>query len=189
MPRKRPTAVPPAKFFGKYWKPLLEAEDRDQESTRPYTASILMDRVQKGEPIEVPRFITTRMLWDEVEHWWPIRMLREAAKENDGEGFKRLLDYFLLRLRVKPPRSVLIPFRWQRGRPEETEMIYDAWVTMGRPTTQWRVLDELAKMFYADQFASARSDTKLRKNLRDRIRATIRRHEARAVATKTRSIA
>jgi hypothetical protein len=36
-------------------------------------------------------------------------------------------------------------------------MIYAAWVAKGRPPLRWRILEELAKTFYPDQFANAKS--------------------------------
>jgi hypothetical protein len=169
MSRQCPTTLPIPKFFGKYWKPIEEALAREEKS-------ITMESLVKGEHGRV-RFITDGMLWDELREWWPVQLLRAAAKENDREGYKRVLSYFLLKVVARPPQGVLTPFRWKRGRPEETESVYHAWIAMGRPSLNWRILDELAKLYYADHFARARSDAKLRKNLRDRIGETIRRHE------------
>jgi hypothetical protein len=86
------------------------------------------------------------------------------------------------------PKGVLIPFRWKRGRPNETERIYEAWIAKGRPATNWRVCDDLARAFYVDEFAQARSSPILRKRLRDRIRGTIQRHQLLEAATKSASI-
>jgi hypothetical protein len=189
MSKKSPTSVSVPKFFGRYWNRLSKAEDRERLVAGPCSIGVLMTLLGDGEGIDIPRLITTGKLWDEVRIWWPVRMLQQAAADRDVEGFKRLLHYFLNRMGVQPPAGVLTPFRWEPGRPEETEDIYEAWIAMGRPSPDWHVLDELAKTFYPRQFEAAKSDVKLRKNLRDRIRATILRHEARDPATKTLSVA
>jgi hypothetical protein len=120
--------------------------------------------------------VTTGAYWEEVSQWWPFRLVREAAEAGDREGCKRLLSFFLTQLGVFLPEGVLIPFRWKRGRPNETERIYEAWISNGRLAMTWRVCDELAKTFYAEEFAQARSNGALRKKLRDRVRATLLRH-------------
>jgi hypothetical protein len=130
--------------------------------------------------------ITSGADWEEVAQWWPIRLLREAAEEGDSEGCKRLLAFFLSELGVRLPKGVLIPFQWKRGRPNETEEIYKAWIAKGRPAPSWRVCDELAKAFYAAEFAEAKSNSNLGKKLRDRVHATLLRHEL--AATKSAPI-
>ena len=52
------------------------------------------------------------------DDWWPVRLLREGAAEDDSEGFKRILHYFLMSLYIQLPKGVLIPFRWTLGPPE-----------------------------------------------------------------------
>ena len=113
-------------------------------------------------------------------------MLRQAAEEGDSEGCKRLLYFFLSELDVRLPKGVLIPFRGKRGRPNKTEGIYEAWIAKDRPAPSWRVCDDLAKTFYAAEFAQAKSNPNLRKKLRDRVRATILRHAL--AATKSAPI-
>lgn len=183
-PKKSPMAVPFDKFMGKYAGDLRAGLAADQRSKTGLSPSSLIASVEKGE-YEPPRFILSHMLWDEVEQWWPVRLLEAAAEHNDVEAYKRLLHFWLCNLGVPPPEGVLTPFRWTRGRPNETEMIYLAWVAQGRPALDWRYCDELAKTFYKVEFAKSKSDLKLRKNLRDRVRGTIRRHEPVAPTTKS----
>jgi hypothetical protein len=127
-------------------------------------------------------------MWKEVADWWPVRLLQDAAAEGDSEGCKRILHYFLTSLGVQLPQGVLVPFRWKRGRPNETEGIYEAWIAKGQPAPAWRVCDDLAKTFYGDEFARAKSNPSLRKRLRDRVRATILRHQLALAATKSAPI-
>jgi hypothetical protein len=183
MAKKQPTTLSIPKFFGKYSTPIEQAHAAE-ERQRNMNAAKLMEIIERGE-YEAPRMIKSEMLWEEVERWWPIRLLREAVDEGDSEGCKRLLHYFLSRLGVRLPEGVLIPFRWKRGRPKETEGIYEAWIAKGRPTTTWRVCDDLAKTFYAHEFAQAKSNSNLRKKLRDRVRATIARHGLAPAAIKS----
>lgn len=198
-PKKHPEELPFDKFFGGWAGEVRDAQAAEKSTRRTAADSAprltllqnLLKDPSKGNEPSPPRLIclyeSSPEFWDEVENWWPFRLLRGAAKNGDSEGYKRLLSYFLLRLGVAPPKGVLIPFRWPRGRPNETEMIYVAWESMGRPTLVWRTLDELAKTFYADDFGRARSDAKLRKNLRDRVRGTILRYQS-TTATKSASI-
>jgi len=189
MSKKSPTSVSDSKFFGRYWIHLSKAEDREKRLAGPFTIGTLMTMLGDGDGIDPFRLIRASKLWDELQISWPVQMLQQASAAGDVEGCKRLLHHFLNRMGVQPPAGVLMPFRWEPGRPEETEDIYEAWIAMGRPSVNWHVLDELARTFYPPEFQAAKSDLKLRKKLRDRIRATIRRHEARDPATKPRRVA
>jgi hypothetical protein len=184
MPRKDPAAVSPKKFFGQYASQILENDARDKRRAAVTSAGEFLACIEKGDYATPPRLITTSQLGEEVRKWWPVGLLRKAARENQSEDYKRVLTYLLDMLGVPPPDGVLVPFRWKRGRPEETEMIHQAWLAMGKSLLNWRVLDQLAKTFYPDQFTQAVSDGKLRKKLRDRVRNTIRRYEPAAPATK-----
>ena len=184
MPRKNPAAVPLKKFFGKYASEILENDARDKRRAAVTNVGEFLAGIEKGDYASPPRLMTTSQLGEEVRKWWPVGLLRKAARENQSEDYKRVLAYLLGMLDVPPPDGVLVPFRWKRGRPEETEMIHRAWLAMGKSPLNWRVLDQLAKTFYPDQFTQAVSDGKLRKNLRDRVRNTIRRYEPVAPATK-----
>ena len=179
MAKTSPTSLPVDKFFGKYASAIQKAHARENRPRLISAASLLDDF-----DFEFSRLISTDDLWRELPLWWPIRMLRDAAGQGDTEGCKRLLHYFLGNLGIHLPKGVLVPFRWNPGRPKQTERIYEAWIAKGRPVLNWRICDELAKTFYAEEFATAQSDPSLRKRLRDRIRATILRHEAAPAATK-----
>jgi hypothetical protein len=175
MPRKDHRSVPIPKFFGKYAQALLEGEAGDAKQSRAKLKPLsVMLKPSKGSEL------SPALDWEAGSDWWPIRLLRRAAAKKDAEGYKRILYHVLIGLNVAPPPGVLTPFQGERGRPEQTGEIYAAWIAMGRPSTTWRVLEELAKVFYPAQFSKAKSDPTLRKNLRDRIRATIQRHESRA---------
>jgi hypothetical protein len=185
MAKKKPTAVPVQKFFGKYHAAIQKGRAAEKRHRRPMNVLQALELIEKGE-YEVPRLITSEDLWEEVGNWWPVRLVQEAAEEGDIEGCKRILHYFLCQLGVTLPEGVLIPFRWKRGRPNETEGIYEAWIATGRPPLTWRVCEDLAKTFYADEFAHAKSNPIHRKKLRDRVRATILRHQL--AATKSTPI-
>jgi hypothetical protein len=189
-PKKSPSGLPLDKFFGQWGDLLLKshaAEDAFREllaaekrglNAADFAPNLLKDpRQARLEPIgEAVCDSFSPELWDTVGNWWPFRMLKIASETGDVEGYKRLLIYFLLELGVKPPEGVLIPFRWPRGRPKETETAHAAWIAKGRPELNWRVLDDLARSCYGDDFRKGQSDAKLRKNLRDKIRGAILRH-------------
>jgi hypothetical protein len=185
MPRKDPTAVSPKQFFGKYANEILENDAREKRLAEGMNASRYAPGSEHRDDLTPPRLITTSELGEEVKQWWPVGLLRKAARENQSEDYKRILAYFLGMLEVPPPDGVLVPFRWKLGRPEETEMIYREWLAHGQPSLQWRALDHLAKTFYPEQFTQAKSNGKLRKNLRDRIRNTILRYKSQAAKRKS----
>jgi hypothetical protein len=179
--RRSPTSVSPREFFGKYADPVFRImHDSFPSGVRCTTLSEMMRSLDQGRTLA----------WLTPDEWQVCRqaplvnLLREAKRENDCEGYKRLLYYFLGELDVKPPAGVLIPYRWKPGRPQHTQAIHEAWVAKDRPPLTWRTLDGLAKTVYPSDFARAASDAKIRKNLRDRVRAAIRRHEQVVAATK-----
>ena len=189
MAKKSPTTLPFRKFFGEYASAIEKAHAREerQRNGKAVTLRQFVQSVANGE-FEPCRLITSADLRAEVEQWWPIRLIREAAEAGDVEGCKRLLHYFLLELQVPLPDGVLRPFRWKRGRPKETEGIYASWIERGRPALTWRVCEDLTKNFYPEEFARAKSNPNLRKKLRDRVRATIARHQQVLAATKPAGI-
>jgi hypothetical protein len=119
-------------------------------------------------------------LWETAREWWPVRLLRELAADGKAETYKRVLFQFLIELQAMPPEGVMKPFKWTRGRPRATRAIFDRWCSMGRPALTTRMADRLAKEFYPDEFKRAAGKPK---KLRDRVRATIRRHDS--AATKS----
>ena len=182
MATRKPTQQTPKAFFGEYWNAMVEAHKAERRPRNLQTGHLGTSKA--------PRLIDGKRpsstdLWDAVEEWWPIQLLQEAAEKRDAEGFKRILSDFLRNLHAFPPKGVLVPFRWKRGRRKETENIYAAWLESGRPETDRRVCDQLAKQFYPEEYTEPKKDGKVRKKLRDRIRATIRRHDAER-ATKSR---
>jgi len=173
--------------MGKYAGEIRAGLAADLRSKTRRTLASFTASVEKGKFVP-GRLSTSHMIWDEIEQSWPVRLLRAAAQQNDAEAYKRLLHFWLCRLGAAPPEGVLTAFQWKRGRPNETEMIHGAWVAQRRPPLDWRHCDALAKAFYKDEFAKAKSDVKLRKNLRDRVRGTILRHEPAAAAIKSSPI-
>jgi len=186
MGKTSPTKLPVREVLGGYAKVLEDARVAQHRERYPQLAA-LAALAGEEEPQAIGVNIADEM-WNEVEDWWPIRVLRQAAKDGDIEGCKRVLALILLQLHVFLPNGVLVPFRWKRGRPNQTKRVYDAWVAKGRPATSWRVCDALAKTCYPEEHVLSRSDPALRKKLRDRVRATIVRHEIAAGATKSSPI-
>jgi hypothetical protein len=113
-------------------------------------------------------------LISQLKEWWLVRLLRAAAEDDCPEGYRELLEDWLIRLGVEPPDGVLIPRRKLRGAPlkKSTEEIYRQWIGQERPS--WR---ELAYAIYQREYTAA--DTKQRKNLRDRCRRAVERHQER----------
>jgi hypothetical protein len=170
-------AAPVKTFLGKHWDRMEEAHAAEYRRLYPNLVA-LAKLVNKS--FELPPMSTSGQEWDRVAQWWPFCVLRETAREEDREGCKRLLHFFLLELGVRLPKGVLTPFRLKRGRPKETEVIYQAWIAQGRPRLTSRVCDELAQRFYGPEFARAKSYTAIRTRLRTRVKATILRHEVAA---------
>jgi hypothetical protein len=174
MARKSPSALPFETFLGKQMNRMQQAYIA-QHRRRYGNLEILCELLNKD--YQPPRMTTSGAEWEEVAQWWPFDVLRQTADEDDSEGCKRLLHFFLSELGVRLPKGVLMPFRGKRGRPKETEAIHKAWIARGRPRLTWRVCEDLARGFYALEFEQAKSDSSLRKKLRNRIRVTILRHE------------
>lgn len=183
MARKNPAAVPVKEYFGKYADDVLAGIKKRERRSSITNAAAYAGSLADGDD-ERGDLVSTTQLWDAVRQWWPIRLMRAAAGENDTENYKRLLQFLLLELHVPPPKGVLVPVRWKVGRPRETENTHAAWVAMGKPALDRRTVDRLAKMCYGDQYSKALSDGKLRKNLRDRVRNTIGRYEPEISARK-----
>lgn len=174
MVRKSPGAVPIETFLGKQLDRMEQAYAADYR--RRYS-NLMMLRELLDKDYQPPRMTTSGTEWEEVAEWWPFRVLRQAAEEQDSEGCKRLLHFFLWELRIRLPKGVLVPLRWKHGRPNETEAVYKAWIARGQPKPTWRVCEDLARIFYAREMEQAKSDTGARRKLRVRIRATLLRHE------------
>jgi hypothetical protein len=54
--------------------------------------------------------------------------------------------------------------------------ICDRWAGLGRPNLNAKLIEELARTFYPDEFSKAEKGSKRHKNLRDRVGGAIRRH-------------
>ena len=121
---------------------------------------------------------------EHIEASFATRVLGQAQERLHSEW----ADSLLWERNIRVPVAVLTPFFRKPGRPNKTEAMYRAWTAKGRPETTWELCEELAKRFYADEFTQAKSDPKVRKKLRDRVGAAIRRHERTRCATKLRVI-
>jgi hypothetical protein len=183
MARKSPSALPFETFPEKQMNLMQQAYTAEQRRRYP---NLVLLRQLLDKDYQPAQMTTSGADWEEFAQWWPFDVLRQAADEEDTEGCKRLLHFFLSELGVRLPKGVLTPFRAKRGRPNETESIYKAWITQGQPRLTWRVCEDLARSFYALEFEQAKSDLSLRKKLRNRIRVTILRHEV--AVTKFKSI-
>jgi hypothetical protein len=173
MEVQSPTAVSIETFLGKHLNRMEEAHSAE---FRRRNSNLLMLCKLLDQEYQPPPMTTWRPEWDAVAQWWPFGVLRQVAEELDREGCKRLLYFFLLELGVRLPKGVLMPFRLKRGRPKGTEAIYQAWIAQGRPKPTSRVCDELARRFYDPELVRSRIPA-ARTRLRNRIRATILRHE------------
>ena len=171
MVRKSPRSE---MLLGKHLKRMEQAYAADQR--RRYRNLMLLCELLDKD-YQAPGMTTSGAEWEEVAQWWPFHVLRQAAEENDSEGCKRLLYFFLLELDIRLPQGVLAAWRSKRGRPNETEEIYKAWIARGKPKPTWRVCEDLARIFYPGEIEQAQSDPGPRTKIRARIRATLLRHE------------
>jgi hypothetical protein len=75
-------------------------------------------------------------LISQLTQWWLVRLLRAAVEEDCPEGYRELLEDWLIRLGVEPPEGVFIPHRKSPGAPtkKSTVAIYRTWIGLGRPT-------------------------------------------------------
>ena len=171
--RRPESSLPMREFLGpEYWREL-------QKEEHPQFAA-LMDVLEGNRPSSANY---DPELWDAAHDWWPICLLREFGKAGKAEPYKRLLRHLLLQLDAQPPAGVVMPFKWSRGRPNETAAVYKLWSSKGQPELNTNQCDSLAREIFPEEYAKARVNQKLRKNLRDRIRATIRRHDKSATKT------
>src|SRR4051794_20783061 len=98
MPRKNPASSMPLKeFFGDYADEISQAKARESRRTSMFEKVV----AAKTGKQELFGLIDSARLWEELGNWWPIKLLKRAAKENDAEGFKRLLHLFLLEWGVR----------------------------------------------------------------------------------------
>jgi hypothetical protein len=120
----------------------------------------------------------------ELRHWWLVRLLTAAGRENSPAAYFNLLEYWLLRMGAVPPEGVFVPPPGSPGRPrsENTEAIYQKWVTIGKPSPTSGVL---AIAFYRDKYSKA--GAKERKKMRDACGQAVRRHLRSLSTTKSPS--
>jgi hypothetical protein len=113
-------------------------------------------------------------LISQLAEWWLVRLLRAAVKEDCPEGYRELLEDWLIRLGVEPLEGVFIPHRKSPGAPtkKSTVEIYRTWIGLGRPT--W---SELAYNIYRREYTVA--DAGRRKKYRDLCRRAVRRQGTR----------
>ena len=118
----------------------------------------------------------------QLRHYWLIRLLRAAKRENSPQAYRELLESFLIKLGAEPPEKVFLRPRKPRGAPRKasTKQIYQIWQENGRPT--W---SEVAFLVYRGEYT--RSDSEQRKRLRDRCARAVKRYEERYVSKKYRS--
>jgi hypothetical protein len=170
--KKDPTAVPIKQFLGGYASAVAAGHASDKRSR----ANNFIDRVLRDDYEREPVTITSSaQLWDEVEDWWPVRLLRKAATEKDSESFRRLLHYWLSGLGVRVPKDAL-PLRGSPGRTlkPETLRIYQCWVEIGKPPING---NKLARQVFGPAFFKmALEERKLRIDL---CRQAVKRVETR----------
>jgi hypothetical protein len=150
MPKKNPLAVPIQEFLGDYadiWFALHDRERKSLQSQANAWTSLFWN------PGEDERFHYDPDLWEKVQRWWPVRVLRLAADE-DPEQTKRLLYFWLRLLEVKLPEGVLVPFRGKPGRPrkDNTAAIVATWTMLGKPYLSGQLL---ARKVFGESFTSA----------------------------------
>jgi hypothetical protein len=186
-PKGNPAKLPWDRFFGKWYPKWEDGFASESGAASQYNNAVS----QLGVSAEKHG----AEFWDEVRDWWPVALLREVAKEGDAENYKRLLAYFLLHLRIKPPEGVLQRFKWPVGRPGETEtkIVVDAWESIGPPRRlDKQTTEQIAKIAYPMEWEQSKAEKSQARNaeqkkLRDRVRATILRHDKTATKPPTLS--
>jgi hypothetical protein len=174
MSKQHPANPGSGKSVAKYAQRMKAA--RVAESWARYPKMMALLALQAHAPQEITLDEIMRGTdWVEMAQWWPFRLIQEVAAEGDAEGCKRMLAFFLPKLKVHLPPGVLARFQ-QRGRPNETAHIYEAWVAQGQPRIRWRICEELAKEFYPIEYGQAKANPRLRKKLRDRVRSALWRN-------------
>jgi hypothetical protein len=173
MPKKNPLAVPLDKFFKGYAGPLRDARQRETRAEKGVTLAEMLDNLKECGPssmICAHKF--ARELWDAVKGWWPVCLLRQAAKANDAEGYKRLLHFWLCALGIQPPENVLAAFQGTSGAPRkpETDSIVETWKNLDRPPLSRQYL---AREVYKGAFTKAGAAGK--KRMVDQCRRAVER--------------
>jgi len=106
MARKDPRDVPIRQFLGKHLNRMEQAHEAQQRERFPQLIALYELLHEECRPAPPG---TSGPEWDELARWSPMRVLRQAAKEEDSEGCKRLLYFFLLELDIRLPKGVLVP--------------------------------------------------------------------------------
>jgi hypothetical protein len=127
-----------------------------------------------------PGWRRKRELIRELRKYWLVRLLRAAKKENRPDAFRDLLEGWLIRLGVEAPEGVFVPLQGSPGRPRKssTEEIYRAWEAQEDRND----LRHLAFTIFGRDYN--RADARCRKNLRERCRNAVKRHQ-KYLATKS----
>jgi hypothetical protein len=168
MPKNNPIDSPYREFMGKYTRDIVENTAAEQRSR---TGSSLAVSLAEIEPVRM--IFSPADFWKEVRRWWPVRILRRAAKENAIEGYKRVLHYWLSCLNDEPPpKGVLQPWKGKPGRPREKEsdVVVLTWIKIGRPALGRQ---KLARKYYGDAFTNA--DAAEKKKMVDRCQKAVER--------------
>jgi len=164
MPRKNPTTVSIDKllsevsldrFLGKYVSEYRYAQRRESNPNNDTDVPRMPDGLN-----ELQRTVNfDPNLWAAVDSWWPVCLLRRASKEDDSEGFKRLLYLWLSSLGIQLPKGVLARFRRAPGRPRkpEIELILERWFELGKPFLSRQ---KLARSVFGNIFIQASSKGK-----------------------------
>ena len=155
-PKKSPTALSMTEFLGQFWDDVEKAFALEERLGKPAAGSLsqlfderFLDQVFFGGDYSPE-------LWNTVRDWWPFCVLRLASEKGDAEGYKRLLDFFLWKLKAPAPEGVFTPFRWPRGRPRETAAVHAEWIAKERPQLTWQVKEDLARACYPAEFRKAK---------------------------------
>jgi hypothetical protein len=161
--KKNPAKVPFEEFMGQYASPIKNFWGLERLSREGgVSLGALLPAMENGAGSgELLNLVTSHTFWDEVEHWWPIHLLRNAAEEHDSEGYKRILHLLLASLGVPPPVGVLAPWKGTAGAPKKssTDSIVKTWETLGRP---YLSRQQLARAVYGQEFSDADSKEKNR---------------------------
>jgi hypothetical protein len=167
-PRKRPEDLPLKEFAPDY---IAESK---------FEGSWVNPFEHLSEATEAIYDVT---LWERTRMWWPVYQLRKLAQEGKAEVYKRTLLLFLIDLDAGPPEGVITSFKFNRGRPLETEFVYALWLSKGKPKLTPTVCERMARQLYPKEFNASPLGSPGMKKLRDRIRATIQRFDR--AATKS----
>jgi len=123
-PKQHPGSLTFDPFFGQWASEIRSAQANEKIALG--IRAVIKGDFRRASADSVSCYADSPEMWDAVQKWWPIRLLRRMAEAEDKEAYKRFLNYLLLRLNAKPPKRVILNFAWPPGRRSDARELIEA---------------------------------------------------------------